>query len=112
MTGIETPEIEIDSDVEARRYFDLFKDALATEHATLAYNPTTDKVAVIANNTAIGTFHFPFSVEAMKNHYCTYRLSSSVHDYLDTVRTTGVVSCFCERGMYTLTATGNVEVTS
>jgi hypothetical protein len=105
------PRAEFD---DAKRYFNLFYDALGSAHPhggyALVYNDRTGMCSLLGHRSG-PLFKFQFDSVTVKNHYCTFRLlNGDIQNYLEMARSQRGVDNYSERGMITPESTGHVTV--
>lgn len=70
---------------EVNRYFNLFQDAIAGLYPSGGYSIGLHEATgqcVMKGRTTADTFKFPFHPDAIKNHYCCFRLLNDFDNYL------------------------------
>jgi hypothetical protein len=125
-TGIDTPtqvngmipvgdrNVPVAQFNEAKRYFDLFAEALADKYPDggykIMYNSTTGMCTMLGRK-ASDQYRFQFDETEVKNHYCSFRLLDNNFDnYLQTARPETGTQDYTGMRLITPPSTGAVSV--
>ena len=75
--------------METKRYMDLFQEALRLKYHnggfSIMYSDKTGMCTVTGSRQS-DTFKFPFEPEALKNHYCSFRINGDMDNFLAHAR--------------------------
>lgn len=98
---------------EAKRYFDLFHDALADRYPhggySIMYNETNGMCTTLGRRTG-DVYKFMFEPDTIKNHYCSFRLLNDFENYLALARSQSGVQDYARAGLITPPYAGPVHV--
>ena len=98
---------------DARRYFELFQEALSAKYRhreySLMYNKITGMCSVLGRANSV--FQFNYEPAVIKNHYCTFRLGGDdMGKYLSEAQSHYGVQNHTERGLITPPSCGEASV--